>query len=93
MVLPCGNSANLELGWASGNGKRTAALFPHGVPIAPIGGHTVSDRACATCGDLNGCWLPGKLKKIEPELMTKAADAILINDGELTEWAISGCRV
>lgn len=73
MVMPCGNSANLELGFACGAGKKTAALFPHGVPITPIGGHT--------------CWLPGKLHRIEPELMTKAADVILINGGELTEWA------
>lgn len=87
MVLPCGNSANLELGIAIGEGKATAALFPYGVPITPIGGHSVnSDRPCGPCGDLEGCWLPGKLKRIESELMTKAADAILLDSNELTEW-------
>lgn len=86
LVLPCGNSANLELGYAVGAGKRTAALFPYGVPITPIGGHSVSSRACGPCGDLDGCWLPGKLKRIEPELMTKAAKTILIDADELLEW-------
>lgn len=28
MVMPCGLSAGLELGWASGNGKRTAVYIP-----------------------------------------------------------------
>ena len=88
MVLPCGNSANLELGWAAGAKKKTAALFPYDVPITPIGGHSVdSSRGCAPCGDLEGCWLPGKLRKIEPELMTKMADAILVNAAELFLWA------
>ena len=86
LVLPCGNSANLELGYAVGAGKKTAALFPYGVPITPIGGHSVSSRACGPCGDLDGCWLPGKLKRIEPELMTKAAKTILIDADELLEW-------
>ena len=86
MVLPCGNSANLEMGWAVGAMKKTAALFPYGVPITAVGGHSVSGRACAPCGDLDGCWLPGKLKKIEPELMTKMADVILLDADELLQW-------
>lgn len=28
MVLPCGRSAHLELGWAAGAGRRTAVYFP-----------------------------------------------------------------
>lgn len=28
MVMPCGLSAGLELGWASGNGKKTAVYIP-----------------------------------------------------------------
>jgi hypothetical protein len=87
MVLPCGNSANMEMGWAVGAGKKTAALFPYDVPITAIGGHSVGERPCGPCGDLDGCWLPGKLKKIEPELMTKMVDNILINLDELREWA------
>ncbi len=86
MVLPCGNSANLELGWAVGAGKLTAALFPHDIPITAIGGHSVSSRACGPCGDIDRCWLPGKLRKIEPELMTKMADTILVNAVELVSW-------
>jgi hypothetical protein len=87
MVLPCGNSANLECGWACGNGKRTAALFPHDITITPIGGHSVSSaRTCAPCGDIDGCWLPGKLHRIEPELMTKMCDDILLSAGDLIQW-------
>ena len=85
LVLPCGNSA-LELGWAAGAGKRTAVLFPHDIPIAPIGGHSVSGYPCSICGDLDGCHLPGKLRRIEPELMAKCADTILINARELSQW-------
>ena len=29
LVLPCGRSAHLELGWAAGTGKRTVVLVPH----------------------------------------------------------------
>lgn len=87
MVLPCGNSANLELGIAIGEGKLTAALFPYGIQIEKIGGHSVeSNTPCHVCGDLDGCWLPGKLRKIEPELMTKAAGSILLDKDELIVW-------
>lgn len=97
LVLPCGSSAHLELGWAVGAGKRTAVLFPHGIKT-PTGcegldtiGHTMSSNGgpCSGCGDLDGCWLPSKLHKIEPELMAKCADAILIDAGELRTWAKS----
>lgn len=87
MVLPCGNSANLECGWACGNGKRTAALFPFDITITSIGGHSVSSsRPCAVCGDIDGCHLPGKLNRIEPELMTKMCDDILLSAGDLIQW-------
>jgi len=33
MVLPCGKSAHLELGWAIGAGKRTAILLED--PVEP----------------------------------------------------------
>ena len=45
LVLPCGSSAHLELGWAVGAGKRTAVLFPHGVGITPIGRPRTKDPA------------------------------------------------
>lgn len=95
LVLPCGNSAHLELGYAVGAGKKTAVLFPHGVQT-PTGregldahGHTMSANGgpCTGCGDLDGCWMPGKLKRIEPELMAKCADTILVDVAELQEWA------
>lgn len=87
LVLPCGASAHLELGWACGAGKRTAVLFPHGVGITAIGGHTVSEAPCPACGDLDGCHLPARLLRIEPELMSKCADTILVNSDELGRWA------
>jgi hypothetical protein len=84
LVLPCGNSAHLELGWACGAGKRTAVLFPYGVDVTPIGGHSVHTNAtCPACGDLEGCHLPAKLRRIEPELMAKCADEILVHADEL----------
>lgn len=86
LVLPCGSSAHLELGWAIGAGKRTAVLFPHGIEPVGIRGHTVSREPCAACGDLGGCHLPARLYRVEPELMAKAADAILINRNELVWW-------
>lgn len=95
LVLPCGSSAHLELGWAAGAGKKTAVLFPHGVktPTGAEGlaavGHSmsVSGGPCSGCGDMDGCWMPGKLKRVEPELMAKCADEILINADELKAWA------
>lgn len=92
LVLPCGNSAHLELGWAAGAGKRTAVLFPRGVPISAIGGHSVREEPCAPCGDLDGCHLPGKLHRIEPELMAKCADSILLDADELEAFVGRAAR-
>lgn len=92
LVLPCGNSAHLELGWAVGAGKRTAVLFPHGVSMptdkeARAFGHSLHHLvACSGCGDFDGCHVPAKLDKIEPELMAKCADAVLVSADELTKW-------
>ena len=52
LVLPCGRSAHLELGYAIGAGKRTIIFYPPGVHI-------------------------------EPELMYKAADHIVLSAREL----------
>ena len=45
-------------------------------------------RACAPSGDLGSCWLPCKLKKIEPALMTKMAHVFLLDAEELLPWDI-----
>jgi hypothetical protein len=91
-VQPYGTSTALELGWASGAGKRTAILFPIGMPLSPIGGHTIDTKVpCEPCTQTrhepSNCKLPSKLDAIEPELMALLADAILIGRRELTEWA------
>ena len=93
LVLPCGSSAHLELGWGCGAGKKTAVLFPFGVELPGIHealavfGHSLDKHvSCSGCGDLSGCHVPGKLHRIEPELMTKCADAILLNAEELERW-------
>lgn len=99
LVHPCGRSAHLELGWAAGAGKRTAVLWPQGIEhpkgaeaIALFKGHTCSEQACAPCGDLDGCHLPGKLARdFEPELMVKMADVLLAGRAELDEW-LGGLR-
>lgn len=88
LVQPCGTSAHLELGWAIGAGKRTAVLFPLDiVPTTPeVGSHSMNGLPCTSCDDLDGCHLPGKLRRIEPELMSKMADAILLSAEELRSW-------
>lgn len=91
LVQPCGNSAHLELGWAAGAGKRTAVLFPFGFSETRIDGHSMHANAtCPACGDLDGCHLPAKLLRIEPELMVKCADAVLLDRYELEIWAKEG---
>jgi hypothetical protein len=87
LVLPCGNSAHLELGYAVGAKKKTAVLFPQGFDLTPIGGHSVnSNVTCSACGDLDGCHLPGKLRRFEPELMARMANNVLLDKLELERW-------
>ncbi len=93
LVQPCGTSSHLELGHAIGAGKRSAVLFPNGMPPRAQDGHSVhSEASCSACGDLDGCHLPGKLNRIEPELMPGMADAILVGGQELSSWCTSTAR-
>jgi hypothetical protein len=88
-VQPYGTSTAMEVGWSSGAGKRTAVLFPVGMPLTPVGGHTLTLASpCPACfdGTTRPCSLPGRLERVEPELMALLADAILIGEAELTEW-------
>jgi hypothetical protein len=88
LVQPCGTSAHLELGWACGAGKKTAVLFPIDFVLdrKDAQGHSMCDAPCSPCGDLDGCWMPGKLKRIEPELMVKMVDQVLLSSAELEAW-------
>lgn len=54
MVLPCGKSAHLELGWAAGAGKRTALLLED--PVEPELMYRVADEMFTSLFDLLG-WL------------------------------------
>lgn len=54
MVLPCGKSAHLELGWAVGAGKRTAILMED--PIEPELMYRMVDYMAPSLFDLLG-WL------------------------------------
>lgn len=54
MVLPCGKSAHLELGWAAGAGKRTAILLED--PVEPELMYRCADYLAASLFDLLG-WL------------------------------------
>lgn len=45
LVLPCGRSAHLELGWAVGAGKRTAILLSNGM-LEPELMYAMVDRVC-----------------------------------------------
>jgi hypothetical protein len=98
LVQPCGTSAHLELGWACGAKKKTAVLFPLDIKVVPADalGHTMTDTDNSWCTPCNGrtyhdknlgeCLMPGRLRKIEPELMTKMADTILLSEKELHLW-------
>jgi len=88
LVQPCGTSAHLELGWACGTGKRASVLFPldFSVTREDAQGHSLGNTACVPCGDLDGCWIPGKLRLIEPELMVKMASVVLLSSAELEMW-------
>lgn len=54
LVLPCGKSAHLELGWAVGTGKRTAILLED--PVEPELMYRMVDYLAASLFDLLG-WL------------------------------------
>jgi hypothetical protein len=54
MVLPCGKSAHLELGWATGAGKRTAILLEN--PVEPELMYLCADYRARSVIDLLG-WL------------------------------------
>ena len=92
LVLPAGRSAHWELGYACGQGQRTAALYPTDIEMTAIGGHTlhVFDglTQCEECGGSYQCDLRTKLRDdFEPELMVKGAtDGVLIGEEELRSW-------
>lgn len=54
MILPCGKSAHLELGWAVGAGKRTAILLED--PVEPELMYRMVDHLASSLFDLLG-WL------------------------------------
>lgn len=54
MILPCGKSAHLELGWAVGAGKRTAILLED--PVEPELMYRMVDHISSSLFDLLG-WL------------------------------------
>jgi hypothetical protein len=54
LVLPCGKSAHLELGWAVGAGKRTAILLED--PVEPELMYRMVDHMSSSLLDLLG-WL------------------------------------
>lgn len=57
LVLPCGRSAHLELGWAVGAGKRTAILLAHpDQPMVPELMYRMVDHIAPTLFDLLG-WM------------------------------------
>ena len=56
LVLPCGRSAHLELGWFVGQGKRTAILLEHGHVTPPELMYKMVDHIAPSVIDLLG-WL------------------------------------
>lgn len=52
LVLPCGKSAHLELGYAIGAGQRTAILAPDGEAIEPELMYLMADLVTDNAGEL-----------------------------------------
>ncbi|MCV7255277.1 hypothetical protein H7J86_24240 [Mycobacterium hackensackense] len=52
LVLPCGRSAHLELGWAVGAGRRTAVLLAGEDPVTPELMYKMVDYLAPTEDDL-----------------------------------------
>jgi len=52
LVLPCGRSAHLELGYAVGNDQRTYVLFPDGKLDEPELMYLMCDRLVLSIGEL-----------------------------------------
>ncbi len=51
LLLPCGKSAHLELGWAAGAGKRTIVLLPPG-ENPPDLMYRIADRVCVSMDEV-----------------------------------------
>lgn len=96
LVLPCGRSAHLELGYVAGAKKRTAILMPNPeVPMTSgIGGHSWDDTPCPACGEEFSDYDPPdpeprcfkNILRVEPELMNKLADRVCLSLKEVREW-------
>jgi hypothetical protein len=54
LVLPCGRSAHLELGYAIGAGKRTIIFYPPGVQIEPELMYKAADHIALSAIELLG---------------------------------------
>jgi hypothetical protein len=52
LVLPCGRSSHLELGYAIGAGKRTVIYFPPNVTIEPELMYKAVDHLCLSMGEV-----------------------------------------
>jgi nucleoside 2-deoxyribosyltransferase len=50
LVLPCGRSAHLELGWAVGAGKRTAILLEEHAEAELM--YRMADRVCLSASEI-----------------------------------------
>lgn len=49
LVMPCGRSAHLELGWCAGARKRTLILLTHGEPELM---YRIADRLCLSIAEV-----------------------------------------
>lgn len=52
LVLPCGSSAHLELGYAIGAGKTTIIYYPYDIQIEPELMYKAADHLCLTMGEV-----------------------------------------
>ena len=62
MVLPCGDSSHIELGWAAGNGKSTFILWAPGTRADLM--YSLADHVCPDLGSLIELIGPGEDKEL-----------------------------
>ena len=79
LVLPCGRSAHLELGWAVGHGKKTYVLEPE--PIEPDLMYAMCDKIFVTFDEMICEFMPDDPRTSEDE----RADAESPEDREFRE--------
>lgn len=88
LVLPCGRSAHLELGWAAGAGKKTYVLEPD--PIEPDLMYLMCDKIFTTFDEMLREFMPDEDDRYCTDIVPPHAPRHL--SGEITGRLVEGGR-